>query len=216
MVETVTTVRSIRWLGDRTFAIDLESPPSFDPKPGQFVLIRATIDGEEYARHYTMSSPEARDTFELTVTVDPTGTLSGWLADREPGERIRIAGPYGQIFYDGEPSIGVLGGGPGIGAGLGVVERAVGDGNDGAIVALLEEDRLIHGPRFGALARAGVPCFVCRSEASFLEAVGSIATDRPGCQWFVFGFKPFAELSKRAMEAAGADPAAAAIENYGG
>lgn len=216
MDEWSVTVRSVRRVGERTVALDLETPAGFRPKPGQFVLVRATIGGEEHARHYTMSSPDADGTFELTVGIDPEGTLSGWLAERAPGDRLRVDGPFGTIYYDGEPSIAVLAGGPGIGAGLGVAERAHREGHRAALIAHPEgEDGLVHGARFATLAAAGVPCYVCRAERTVAAAVGATIDDRPDAAWFVFGFMPFAELAKRAIAAGGGDPSAAAIENYG-
>lgn len=215
MDERSVEVASVRWVGERTIAIELQTPDGMVAEPGQFFLIRATVDGEEFARHYTMSSPDADGTFELTVGVDPEGALSPWLATRNPGEQLTVSGPFGTIFYDGEADTSVLAGGPGIGAGLGVAERTVNEGGRTALIALIEGDELPHEERIAALAQTGTPVYLCREESPIQHAVETTMATRPETQWFVFGFRPFAELSRDAIESAGGSSAEAKIESYG-
>lgn len=208
-------IETIRWVGEHTIAIELATPEDIDPRPGQFFLVRATIDGEAFARHYTMSSPDASETFELTIGVDEEGVLSPWLATLEPGDRLRLSGPFGRIYYDDEQVSAVLGGGPGVGAGLGVAERAVADGHQSALIAHVGDGDIPHVDRLGALAAAGVPTMVCRDEASLQSAVSAVQTTLGDPQWFVFGFKPFVELARAAIEAACGTIESAKIESYG-
>lgn len=209
------TIAAVRWVGERTIAIELATPEDIDPRPGQFFLVRATVDGEEFARHYTMSSRDAAETFELTVGVDAEGVLSPWLATLEPGDRLRLSGPFGRIYYDDEPISAVLAGGPGVGAGLGVAERAVSDGNETALIAHVGDGDIPHEDRLARLAAGGVPTRVCRDETSIESAVAAIEESLAEPQWFVFGFKPFVELARIAIDTAGGAADMAKIENYG-
>ena len=67
-------------------AITLAVPPSqreaFAFKPGQFLTVRATIDGQEQRRSYSISSPASLLTRqgELTLGIRPveSGVFSNW------------------------------------------------------------------------------------------------------------------------------------------
>lgn len=209
------TVRSVRRVGTRTVAIDVETPADFHIEPGQFVLVSATVDDEEFARHYTMSSPDDDGHFELTVGVDPEGTLSPWLAEREPGDVLDLRGPLGRTFYSGGGDVVVHAGGPGIGAGLGVAERARSEGHSAAMVAWVAGSELVHEDRLGSLVLAGAPVMVCRTDEGYRAAVRAFERDRPDATQFVFGFNPFVERTRQAIRDAGGDPGDARIERYG-
>lgn len=215
MGEWEVPVRSVRRVGPGTVALELETPPGLDAAPGQFVLVRAEVDGESRARHYTMSSPDATGSFELTVGIDPEGDLSGWLAGREPGETLQVEGPFGQNYYEGDGPVWALAGGPGVGAGLGVVERAAAAGHDGALVARIASGGLVHGDRFARLAAAGHPVFVTTTDDGLQEAVTAALADVPDGTAFVFGFRDFVDRAIRALERGGGDPNAARVESYG-
>ncbi|MFP4591707.1 MAG: ferredoxin--NADP reductase [Halobacteriales archaeon] len=208
-------VRAVRAVGADAVAIELETPEGFDIHPGQFVLVEATVDGERLARHYTMSSPDADGTFEITVGVDPEGTLSPWLAAREPGDELVVTGPLGRTYYDDGGDVVVYAGGPGIGAGLGVAERALATGHAAALVAYLGDGAIAHGDRLGALAAGGHPAFVCRDATGFRRAVADLEVARPSATRFVFGFNPFVDLARSAIDAGGGDADAAQVERYG-
>ncbi len=208
------TIRSLKRVGPSTVALELETPQGFSAKPGQFILIREPIDGEEFARHYTLSSPAVTNTFELTVGVDPTGAFSGWLAERQPGDILTIEGPFGQIYYDDEGPVRVLAGGPGIGAGLGVVERAIDQGFEAALIADPGEEALIHEERFAAIAETN-SVFVTSTDDGFEAAVHAARTAVPDGIDFVFGFRTFVDRAVEAIASAGGDPDEAKIESYG-
>jgi ferredoxin-NADP reductase len=71
----VTTVRDVREVGPQTIAVELESPSEFEAEPGQFVLIKAPVDGEVESGHYTLSSPVAGATSETTAEYEESGTV---------------------------------------------------------------------------------------------------------------------------------------------
>lgn len=207
MVEIV----DVQSVGPGTVALAVEAPPGFDARPGQFVQVRATVDGEAVTRHYSVSSPRVTETFEVTVGVDPEGTLSPWLADAAPGDPVEVDGPFGRVYYDGEPRAVVLAAGPGIGPAVGVAERTVQERNEAAVV--YRADALVHEARLSGLALAGADVFVV-GEDRFADAVDAVVD---GGQVFVYGFEPFVEAARATLDdvGAGVDGADAKVENFG-
>jgi ferredoxin-NADP reductase len=207
MDATQVSVRDVRTVGDDTVALELETPADFDAKPGQFVLIRATVGGEEVSRHYTLSSAGVEETFEITVGIDPEGDLSPWLADREPGDTVTVEGPFGTVFYEDEDVV-LLAGGPGVGPAVGMGERALADGHDVAIV--YQDDSPAHEDRLAALAAGGASVII--TDGGIDDAVADVV-DRG--QVYVFGFREFVDESVAAIDAAGGNSDDAKIENFG-
>lgn len=207
MIDAEVTVRAIREVGPDTIAVDLETPDGFDPQPGQFVKLTAFVDGEHVSRFYTLSSPLASDTFELTVGIDDEGTLAPWLRDAA-GEDVAIEGPYGRAFYDGEARVLVLAGGPGIGAAIGIGEAAEADGNDVAIV--YRGTAPAHRDRLDGLAVAGVPVELVED---LVDPVDTHLDEETTV--FVYGFQSFVTDALAAVEAAGGAPEDAKVENFG-
>lgn len=219
MEESEVTVRAVRRVGPDTVALDLETPSGFDALPGQFVLVRSDVDGEPCARHYTISSPDVDETFEITVGVDPEGTLSPWLSEREAGDSVRVEGPFGNVSYDAssDGDVVVLAGGPGVGPAVGVAEAALDADHEAALV--YEDDAPAHEDRLDALDAAGADVAIVR-EPGFAGAVAVLAdrvnrSDGIGDEVYVFGFRPFCERALEALEAAGVDRDEVAVENFG-
>ncbi|WP_323191742.1 FAD-dependent oxidoreductase [Halostella sp. PRR32] len=207
MNATQVSVRNVRTVGDETVALELETPPEFDAKPGQFVLLRATVGGEDVSRHYTLSSADVEETFEITVGVDPEGDLSPWLADREPGDTVMVEGPFGTVFYENEDVV-LLAGGPGVGPAVGMGERALADGHDVAVV--YQDDSPAHEDRLATLAAGGATVIITDGEID--DAVAEVVD---GGQVYVFGFREFVDDSVAAIDSAGGDSDDAKIENFG-
>jgi ferredoxin-NADP reductase len=82
-----------------TFRLVGEKPLLFAYRPGQFVTLLLTIDGEDIERSYSISSSPSRPhVLELTVKRVPGGRVSNWLCDHVmPGERLTIKGPAGKF-----------------------------------------------------------------------------------------------------------------------
>jgi len=210
MEGTEVEIAGVRRVGHDTVALRVASPPGFDARPGQFVQVRATVDGDAVTRHYSISSPDAGETFELTVGVDPEGTLTPWLADVERGDTVEVDGPFGRVYYEDESRVVVLAAGPGIGAGVGVAEAALSGGGGAALV--YRTDAPVHEPRLSGLAAAGADAYVVSDDAAFDSAVaGTVGRG----QVFVYGFEPFVKAAEAAVRAAGGDPGTAKVENFG-
>ncbi|MBV0923252.1 FAD-dependent oxidoreductase [Halomicroarcula limicola] len=211
MDERSLSVVAVRSVGPDSVAIDIETPDEFDAQPGQFVKLTLTVDGEDESRFYTISSPDVADEFEITVGIDPDGDVAPHLADLEAGDEVRVSGPFGSDYYEGESRAVLLAGGPGIGPAIGIAERALQEGNEAALV--YRDDDPIHEERLDALEADGVFVTVLDEDADLTDAVAE-ATDGGG-QVFVYGFADFLDDAMAALEAAGVDSDEAKVENFG-
>jgi 3-phenylpropionate/trans-cinnamate dioxygenase ferredoxin reductase subunit len=211
MDERSLAVTAVRSVGPDAVAIDIETPEDFAAQPGQFVKLTLEVDGAEESRFYTISSPNVDGTFEMTVGIDPDGDVAPHLADLEAGDTVRISGPFGSDYYEGEGRSILLAGGPGIGPAIGIAERALADGNEAAVV--YRDDAPIHEDRLDALRETGAIVHVLDGDADLTEAVADAAAD--GGQVFVYGFADFLDSAMAALEAAGVDTEDAKVENFG-
>jgi ring-1,2-phenylacetyl-CoA epoxidase subunit PaaE len=85
-----------------TLAVPPELRDSYDFQPGQFLTLRATVDGQEARRSYSICSPRSRyiEAGELDVGIKPVegGVFSRWaLAQLQPGMRIDAMPPDGRF-----------------------------------------------------------------------------------------------------------------------
>lgn len=211
MDERSLKVAAVRTVGPDAIAIDVETPDAFDAQPGQFVKLTLEVDGEDESRFYTISSPDVAGTFEMTVGIDPEGAVAPHLADLEAGDTVRISGPFGSDYYEGEARSVLLAGGPGIGPAIGIAERAIADGNDAAVV--YQDDAPIHEDRLDTLREDGVSVHVLEGDADLTDAVADVTSE--GGQVFVYGFADFLDSAMAALEAAGVDTEDAKVENFG-
>ncbi|TQV88603.1 hybrid-cluster NAD(P)-dependent oxidoreductase [Aliikangiella coralliicola] len=83
----------------KTFQFKTEQAQLFHFKPGQFIGIQVTIDGERHNRSYTIaSSPTRPHVLELTVKLDPAGSVSPWLHQNiKVGSSLELRGPAGRF-----------------------------------------------------------------------------------------------------------------------
>ncbi|MDS0258134.1 FAD-dependent oxidoreductase [Haloarcula sp. S1CR25-12] len=211
MDERSLTVTAVREVGPDAIAIDVETPDEFSAQPGQFVKLTLEVDGEDESRFYTISSPDVDGVFEMTVGIDPDGEVAPHLAELEAGDTVRIAGPFGSDYYEGESRAVLLAGGPGIGPAIGIAERALADGNEAAVV--YQDDAPIHEDRLDVLRESGVLVHVLDGDADLTDAVAEASAD--GGQVFVYGFADFLDDAMAALEAAGVETEDAKVENFG-
>lgn len=217
MENTAVTVTAVREVGPNGIALDIETPAEFDAAPGQFVKLLVTVDGEEFSRFYTISSPAVGETFELTIGIDPNGDVSPHIRDLSAGDELIASGPYGNAYYEGESAVCLIAGGPGIGPAVGIAERTLADGGDAGVV--YRDAEPIHEQRLTALETDGAFVRVLDESESLVDAVeAGLASSRDGVeetQVFVYGFADFLDDAMGAIEAAGGEPDRAKVENFG-
>ena len=215
MDSTETTVVAVGDVGPDAVAIEVTTPDGFEARPGQFVKLETTIDGESVGRFYTVSSPDTRGTFELTIGYDPDegGAFSEYLLSIAPGDSITVTGPFGDSYYEDEPRVVVLAGGPGVGPAVAIAERALADGGEAAVV--YRDESPLHEDRLAALATAGADVFVLTEGTALADAVGNALSGGDGEAVFVYGFADFLADAEAAIEAAGGAPDEAKSENFG-
>jgi ring-1,2-phenylacetyl-CoA epoxidase subunit PaaE len=85
-----------------TFAIPPEKRAAFAFEPGQFLTLRATIDGQDVRRSYSISSPRSLLTQrgELTLGIRPVdgGVFSNWAATAlKAGDTLKAMPPDGRF-----------------------------------------------------------------------------------------------------------------------
>ena len=211
MDDTECRVAAVREVGPDTVAIDVETPAEFSARPGQFVKLTFEVDGETEPRFYTISSPDVEGTFELTVGIDPDGTVAPLLADLAAGDTVTVAGPFGSDYYEDEPRAVILAGGPGVGPAVGIAERALAEGNDAALV--YRDDAPVHEDRLDAIADDGAFVRVLGADEDLTDATAAALED--GGQLVVYGFADFIDAATAAVEAAGGSTEDAKIENFG-
>lgn len=215
MERTQATIASTRQVAPTMAAVEIETPPGFEALPGQFVRLGIRTDDADIEGFYTISSPDTTDTFEVTVDAGPENDLGRTLAERETGDRVQVAGPFGDAAYAGGGDVVVLAGGPGIGAAIAICQRAVDGGHDAALV--------YRGHRSGVpsqvadLETAGVAVWVvdpAGDPAELADAVGEALAGTDG-SLFVFGYAGFVGDAKTAIRLAGHDPSVASISSFG-
>ena len=85
-----------------TLAIPDEAKDSFAFEPGQFLTLRATVNGQDVRRSYSISSPRsrlaARGELEIGIRPVENGLVSNWAAQSiKAGDTIQVMPPDGRF-----------------------------------------------------------------------------------------------------------------------
>jgi ferredoxin-NADP reductase len=202
-------VADAQTVGDRTVALELETPADFEAYPGQFIVIRAQIDGEEETGYYTISSPTVEGTFEITVSYHPDGALGPELAAHERGDTVEIDGPFGDVTYHGDADILALAEGPGIGPAIAMAELGV--QNDRDVTILFRGASPPHRDRLEAVDDSGGSVILVEA-IDDADLRGERLDEREA---FVFGFEGFTEDAVERLESLGFDADRLHVESFG-
>ncbi len=87
-----------------TVTLELEVPTELHDvfllyKQGQYITIKASINGKELRRSYSMSSSPVEGILAVTVKKVPGGAASTWLHDTlKAGDSLEVAPPEGRFF----------------------------------------------------------------------------------------------------------------------
>lgn len=66
--------------------------------PGQYTIVKTTIDGSSLMRQYSFSSSPSSDQIEFCIRKEPGGEVSSWFCETaRPGDYIEISQPFGQF-----------------------------------------------------------------------------------------------------------------------
>ena len=86
----------------RHFVFEALGVDGFAFTPGQFVFLKAELDGRSVKRAYSMASPPEGNRFALCLNRVREGVFSPFLFDLRPGDTVHLKGPYG-VFQWREP-----------------------------------------------------------------------------------------------------------------
>ncbi|HEX5857459.1 MAG TPA: 1,2-phenylacetyl-CoA epoxidase subunit PaaE [Microbacterium sp.] len=88
-----------------TFAVPPELAADYAYLPGQYVALRATIDGHELRRSYSICRPPSPGAISVGIKRDLGGVFSAWANSQlKPGDRIDVMSPEG-TFTTGLPDL---------------------------------------------------------------------------------------------------------------
>ena len=89
-----------------TLAVPESQRATFDFRPGQHVAVRATLDGEEVRRTYSICSGVGAPTLQIAIKRIPDGRFSAWAnATLAPGMTLDVMPPAGRFILP--PSDGI-------------------------------------------------------------------------------------------------------------
>src|SRR3954469_659650 len=87
------------------FDVPAELRERFAFKAGQHLTLRATIDGEEVRRNYSLCTAPAEQDWMVTVKRIGGGLFSNWVGDRlRVGDTIEVMVPHGSFTTDFDPA----------------------------------------------------------------------------------------------------------------
>ena len=98
------------------FEIPHELRDAFAFKAGQHLTLRATINGEEVRRNYSLCTAPADDEWMVTVKRIGSGLFSNWVGDQlKPGDTLEVMVPHGSFTTEFDPAnsrhlVGIAGG----------------------------------------------------------------------------------------------------------
>lgn len=114
------SVAEVRPLTDSSVEVTFEIPESleseYDYSAGQYLALRAHLDGEEVRRSYSICRPPARDRISVAIKRDIGGLFSNWANDNlKPGDELDVMTPQGTFTsnlseLDGKHVVGVAAG----------------------------------------------------------------------------------------------------------
>ncbi|HHC07894.1 MAG TPA: phenylacetate-CoA oxygenase/reductase subunit PaaK [Actinobacteria bacterium] len=225
------TVARIEPLTDEAVAITFDVPPELDHefrwRPGQHVTVRATIDGEDVRRSYSICADPATGPLRIGVKRLDGGVFSTYATkELQVGDVLEVGPPVGEFVLDPDPSraahYGAVAAGSGITPILSMVTSVLRHepesrftllfGNrDGRSIMFLEEleglkdrypDRfqLVH-----VLSRepSVIPLFSGRIDAEKLRALLATIVDPSIDEWFLCGPYEMVEDARSVLEATG-------------
>ena len=211
----------------RSFVLDIppELEDTFLYTAGQFCTFRATIDGEEVVRCYSMSSsPDVGDPFMTTVKRVPEGIMSNWMVDNlAAGDSIDVMRPAGLfVLHESEAPVVAFAGGSGITPVISIIKTALVDTMRDIVLVYANRsaDAVIFADELDRLTRMADGRLTVYShldsESGFLDPAACVAHigDRSGADFYVCGPGPYMDTVEAALETVGISPGQLFIERF--
>jgi ferredoxin-NADP reductase len=211
----------------RSFVLDipLEVADTFHYVAGQFCTFRATIDGDEVVRCYSMSSaPDVDDPFTTTVKRVPQGRMSNWMTDAlAPGDTIDVLRPTGLfVLHEHDTPIVAFAGGSGITPVISIIKSALAttDRSIRLVYANRDRDSVIFASTIQQLAESANDRLSVHhhldTDAGFLDPVAcaSLVGERDGADFYICGPGPYMATVEAGLETLGVGPDQVFIERF--
>lgn len=191
-------------------------------KPGQYIGLRLSIDGQEVRRNYSLSVPSTGAGYRISVKREPGGAASNFLHDHvNIGSTLELFPPSGQFnLIDGHKPLVLISGGVGITPLLAIAQAALESGDRQVVFIHYARNAGAQGfrktlaewkaqyPRFSAYVVHGEESMVTSTlaDATGFPTVAHLEkwlpTDRDVEAYFV-GPKPFMAFMKRSLQQIG-------------
>jgi nitric oxide dioxygenase len=107
-----------------------DGQPVMEFQPGQYIGIRALVDGSEQRRQYSLSAESNGRDYQISVKREPGGKMSGYLHEQvQEGDTVELFPPSGNFtLADNARPIVLISGGVGITPTLAMLGKAVKSG----------------------------------------------------------------------------------------
>jgi len=211
----------------RSFVLDIPRAreDTFAYAAGQFVTVRATIDGQSVIRCYSMSSaPETADPFTTTVKRVPGGLMSNWMNDvLTAGDTIEVLRPSGLfVLHEHATPIVAFAGGSGITPVISIIKSALAttDRRVLLVYANRSADAVIFGQELERLRSASDGRLSTHhhldSEHGLLDAAqcASLVGDATAADFYICGPAPYMDIVEAGLFGLGVSPAQLFIERF--
>lgn len=211
----------------RSFVLDVpdDVAVTFFYRAGQFCTFRATIDGDEVVRCYSMSSsPDVGDPLTVTVKRVPDGRMSNWMHDTlRPGDSIDVMPPEGLFVLQRRATpIVAFAGGSGITPVLSIIKSALAATTRPILLvyANRDADSVIFANELARLAAASDGRFVVYehldTESGFLDAVAcaELVGAHTDADFYVCGPGPYMDVVEAGLATLAVSPSRLFIERF--
>ncbi|MGH1413800.1 MAG: 2Fe-2S iron-sulfur cluster-binding protein [Pelagimonas sp.] len=130
-------ISAIRPEGDGAVALTFDVPEAaqeaFKFAPGQYLTLRADIDGADIRRSYSIASAPG-DPLTVGIKQVDGGVFSTFAQRLTPGESLQVMQPEGRFTYQGESKIVLIASGSGITPMVSIAAQALAQGAEVALI----------------------------------------------------------------------------------
>lgn len=131
------TISDVRPEGDGAVAVSFVVPEAlsntYDFAPGQYLTLRAEVEGQDLRRSYSIASAPGAP---LTVGIKHVagGAFSSWAQGLRAGDVLKVMPPEGRFVLEGEQRIVLIAAGSGITPMVSIASEALANGAEVALI----------------------------------------------------------------------------------